>query len=132
MADISASDSSPHIGTGGGWWVVCLCAAWCNTCTDYRATFEAAAQQWPQMRFEWLDIEDESDIAGDLDVETFPTVLVSDGMHVRFVGPLLPQVAVLTRLIGSLHSMDIKGERQRAGTADAAQALFDNLRKARG
>lgn len=121
------------------WWVVCLCAAWCNTCTDYRSTFDAIARDWPQLRFEWLDIEDDSDIAGDLDVETFPTVLVADGQWVRFFGPLLPQAGVLARLIASLHGAGAIREEspsaqvtQHADANAQAQALFESLREARG
>ncbi|MGP1628979.1 MAG: thioredoxin family protein [Giesbergeria sp.] len=108
------------------WWVVCLCAAWCDTCGDYRATFDAVAREWPAMRFEWVDIEDEAEVTGELDVETFPTVLVADaGGCARFLGPLLPQAGVLTRLISSLHA----GE---SGRVDpAAQALFHRVRAAR-
>lgn len=109
------------------WWVVCLCAAWCGTCTDYRATFDAVARDWPQMRFEWLDIEDEADIAGDLDVETFPTVLVTDGQQVRFVGPILPQAGVLSRLVANLHATS--GNPSQADVK--AQEVFENLRRSR-
>ena len=113
------------------WWVVCLCAAWCNTCTEYRTTFDAVARDWPQMRFEWLDIEDESEIAGDLDVETFPTVLVADGDSVRFLGPLLPQAGVLTRLIASLHGIGKMAEGVDVQANAEAQAVFESLRSTR-
>ena len=77
---------------------MCLCAGWCGTCCDYRALFDALAQAHPEVRFEWVDIEDESELAGDLDVETFPTLLIADGRKAHFLGPLLPQAAVLERL----------------------------------
>ena len=110
------------------WWVVCLCAVWCDTCGDYRATFNAVARDWPAVRFEWVDIEDEAEVAGDLDVETFPTVLVADANSARFLGPLLPQAGVLTRLISSLHAADSpKG----AGPETEAQALFERVRLSR-
>lgn len=120
------------------WWVVCLCAAWCNTCGDYRTTFDAVASKWPTMRFEWLDIEDESDLIGDIDVETFPTLLVADGDHVHFFGPLLPQEGVLNRLIASLTSAETPvkptGSGRDGGALESAQALelLSSLRKARG
>lgn len=109
------------------WWVVCLCAAWCNTCTGYRATFDSIALEWPQVRFEWLDIEDEADIAGDLDVETFPTVLVADGKQVRFLGPVLPQAGVLSRLVTSLYATEAIEKQDDV----QAQAVFENLRRSR-
>lgn len=86
------------------WWVVCLCAAWCDVCCDYRAVFDALALEHPQARFVWVDVEDEEEVAGELDVETFPTLLLADGRHARFLGPLLPQAGVLGRLLSSLQT----------------------------
>ena len=51
---------------GDGWTVACLCAAWCGTCGIYRPLFNELARAHPDVRFEWVDIEDESDLAGDL------------------------------------------------------------------
>lgn len=83
-------------------WVVCLCADWCGVCRDYRAVFEQLAAQHRQFRFAWLDIEDEADWLGELDVQTFPTVLIADRAGIRFIGPLTPQAASLARLLASL------------------------------
>lgn len=90
--------------TEGGqqWLVVCLCAQWCGTCNQYRKGFEELAASHPQARFVWLDVEDQEDVAGDLDIETFPSLLISDAQHARFLGPLLPQLPVLSRLLLSL------------------------------
>ena len=83
--------------------VACLCAAWCGTCRDYRAVFDAAAAQFPDHAFAWIDVEDESalfdDIELDLDIETFPTIAVVHGGELRFFGPLLPNVAALARIV---------------------------------
>ena len=94
--------ASPATNSPGGWWAVCLCAAWCGTCGIYRPLFDELARAHPNVRFEWVDIEDESEIAGDLDVETFPTLLIADGQRALFLGPLLPQAPVLARLLASL------------------------------
>ena len=46
--------------------VACLCAEWCGSCRDYRATFAALAAQFSgEADFAWIDIEDESDALGD-------------------------------------------------------------------
>ena len=54
------------------------------------------------MRFVWLDVEDREDVAGDLDIETFPSILVAQGAQARFLGPVLPQAGVLARMLQSL------------------------------
>ncbi len=110
-----------------GWWVVCLCADWCGTCRDYRALFDALAPAYPGVRFVWVDIEDEADVAGDLDVETFPTLLIADGQTARFLGPLLPQAGVLSRLIESLQA-----DQGSARAGPQAQAVFERVRTAHG
>lgn len=128
MQSSAAPSLAAQAPPASSWWVVCLCAAWCNTCTEYRATFDAVAREWPALRFEWVDIEDEAEVAGDVDVETFPTLLVGDASGVRFLGPLLPQAGVLTRLIASLHAA-APGS---AARGDAqAQALFERIRASR-
>ena len=110
-----------------GWWAVCLCAAWCGTCGIYRPLFDELARAHPQVRFEWVDIEDESELAGDLDVETFPTLLIADGERALFLGPLLPQAPVLARLLASLQA---GAPAARAG--GEAQEVFERVRGARG
>ena len=73
--------------------VVCLCAAWCGTCREYEATFEALQQAMPGHRYRWIDIEDEADAIGDIDVETFPTLML------LFAGPVLPRLGDAQRLL---------------------------------
>lgn len=84
------------------WWVVCLCAQWCGVCRDWRPVFEAQARAHPQLRFAWVDVEDEADAMGDVDIETFPTVLVGRGDQALFLGPVLPSAPGFARLIDSL------------------------------
>lgn len=83
--------------------VVCLCAAWCHLCGSYRATFEQVGAKWPGARFRWLDIEDESELLGSIDVEDFPTLLVVKQGQPHFFGPLEPHEATLDRLLQSIH-----------------------------
>lgn len=84
------------------WGVVCLCAAWCGVCRQYEPAFQALQAKFPQARFEWIDVEEQEGLLGEMDVETFPTLLVGRGSQVAFLGPLLPQIMVLERLLASL------------------------------
>ena len=124
----SPPPSHPERPARGDWWAVCLCAAWCGTCGIYRPLFDELARAHPDVRFEWVDIEDESDIAGDLDVETFPTLLIADGERALFLGPLLPQAPLLARLLASLQAA-APGS---AGPGGEAQQVFERVRAARG
>jgi thioredoxin 1 len=81
------------------WAVVCLCAAWCDVCRNYRASFDAWALDHPDKHFIWVDIEDQADVVGDLDVENFPTLLIQRGDIVAFFGTVLPDVKMANRLL---------------------------------
>ncbi|WP_426191159.1 thioredoxin family protein [Massilia sp. DWR3-1-1] len=85
----------------GGWTVACLCAGWCGTCGTYRATFEALAARHPALRFVWIDIEDQADIVGDLDIDNFPTLLIQHDDTVAFFGTVLPDAALAERLLAA-------------------------------
>ena len=79
--------------------VVCLCAAWCGTCREYESTFEALQQAMPGHRYRWIDIEDEADAIGDIDVETFPTLMLAHAGRLLFAGPVLPRLGDAQRLL---------------------------------
>jgi len=100
LTDFSTS-AAPET-AGDPLWVVCLCAEWCGACREYRPLFEQVARTHPQFRFAWVDIEDHADLADDFDVETFPTMLIANGDGTRFLGPLLPHVETLSRLLTAL------------------------------
>jgi len=95
----AASPSAPDLSAN---WVVCLCADWCGLCRDYSELFAQMAARYPAHRFVWLDIEDQAEQVGDIEVETFPTLLVADAQGTRFLGPLTPHAQTLSRLLDSL------------------------------
>jgi thioredoxin reductase (NADPH) len=84
--------------------VVSFCAAWCDTCNVFRAAYERIAAARPDTTFVWLDIEDDADVAGDVDVENFPTLAVyRRGTPVHF-GVSLPHESTVLRLVDALAS----------------------------
>ena len=103
--------------------VACLCAAWCRVCDDYHAVFAALREQHPGYRFVWVDIEDDAELVGDLEVETFPTLLVGQGQQLRFIGPVTPQLATAQRLLAAL------GAGPAIAPSPAAQALLSRLQQ---
>lgn len=87
--------------SGDRWIVACLCASWCGTCASYRAAFEQIAARHPDKHFVWIDIEDQAEVVGELDVENFPTLLIQRGDTVAFFGTTLPDPALAERLIAA-------------------------------
>ena len=110
-----------------GFVVICLCAQWCGTCRDYRAGFDELTAQFPGVRFSWLDIEEQAEELGDLDIENFPTLYIRRGDSVLFFGTMLPYVSNLRRLIETFLEQTIEQSRlyarsapERAGWQDDA------------
>lgn len=112
--------------------VACLCAAWCRLCDDYRAVLESLADELDRagvpVHWHWVDIEDEADLIGDLDVETFPTIVVADDVQVRFAGVVEPQRETLQRLLRATVIEATPGARWPAATP-AVNAVAAGLRK---
>lgn len=112
--------------------VACLCAAWCRVCEGYRAAFDAVRADPGdvgarlQLRWHWIDIEDEDALVGELDVETFPMLVIAEGPTLRFAGPLTPEAATLRRVLAAC--VDDAAPR---GRTDAALAAFVQALSAR-
>lgn len=84
------------------WSVTCLCAAWCGVCREWQSEFLQLARSRPDLHCAWIDVEDEDDAMGDVEIETFPTVLVAHRDVVRFFGPIPPSAGGLQRLVAGL------------------------------
>lgn len=102
------------------WVVACLCAAWCDVCTQYRPGFDALAARHSDALFLWIDIEDRADIVGEFDVENFPTLLIQRGNDVAFYGTTLPDPHIAGRLL-TAHANKTNEER-------AVEAIDDERR----
>ena len=82
--------------------VISLCSAWCHTCGEFREAFERIAVERGDVQFVWLDIEDDHEICGDIDVENFPTLAVYRGAVPVHFGVSLPHESTVLRLIDAL------------------------------
>jgi thioredoxin 1 len=91
------SSASPHL------LVACLCADWCGACREYKPLFDSLTGKFPNVRFLWVDVEDEADLIDPIEVEDFPTILIAKGsnsnMQPLFFGTVLPHIETLDRLI---------------------------------
>jgi thioredoxin 1 len=87
------SSASPHL------LVACLCADWCGACREYKPLFDSLAGKFPNVRFLWVDVEDEADLIDPIEVEDFPTILIAKDQNPLFFGTVLPHIETLERLI---------------------------------
>ncbi len=115
--DSMAGDDQPT------WWVACLCAAWCGVCRDFLPMFTEQARAHPHMRFAWVDVEDEDETMGDVDIQTFPTLLVARGEQVLYLAPIPPLSSQFTRLLARLQAQP----QPDPGLAGEANALLRRL-----
>ena len=105
----------------GRWVVACLCAAWCDVCKQYRPGFEGLAAEYREQQFVWIDIEDQADLVGDLDVENFPTILIQHRDIVVFYGTMLPEPRQVARLLEAQLSRDDDELRREASSSAERQ-----------
>ena len=99
--------------------VVGLCADWCHVCRGFRPAFERLAAEWPGARFVWLDVEDDAELVGDIEVEDFPTLAVFSGGRAVHFGASAPQEQVVRRLLQAL----LEAGRPDAGVPEAVATL---------
>lgn len=106
--------------------VVCLCAQWCGTCREYAPLFDGLPAQRPAVRTQWMDLEDVEDALGDVDITTFPMLLIVDpAQGLCFAGPVTPQASTLLRLCDAAAA---GGLRVSAGEAAQWAPLLAQLR----
>jgi len=117
--------------TPGDWTVVSLCAEWCRTCLEYRPQLAARAASVPDELHLWVDVEDEADALGDLDIETFPTLLVLYRDVPVFFGTVLPQLEQVDRLLQALRQREPAPVPVPPETAAAIRWLAQQARSSR-
>lgn len=117
-------DSSAGESEQPTWWVACLCAAWCGVCREWLPQFTAQARAHSHMRFAWVDVEDEDETMGEVDIETFPTLLVARGDQVLYLAPIPPLGSQFTRLLARLNAQQAPDP----GVPSEADELLGRLR----
>ncbi len=96
------------------WAVACLCAEWCGTCRGYRKGFDELAKRHPDKHFIWIDIEDQAEVVGDLDVENFPTMLIQYGDIVTYFAPVLPDHRQVDRMLAAQMEQSLEALQKQA------------------
>lgn len=82
--------------------VVALCAAWCGTCRGFRPVFERLAATRSDSLFLWLDVEEDVALAGDIDIDAFPSLAVFRSGLPVFFGVAEPHEPHLLRLFAAI------------------------------
>lgn len=87
--------------------------------------FHQLARARPDVHFAWIDVEDEDEAMGDVEIETFPTLLIARGNEPLFLGPVAPSAAQTLRMIEGLQA---QAEPHAAAATASAKGLLGRLR----
>jgi thiol-disulfide isomerase/thioredoxin len=81
--------------------VYCLCAAWCGSCRKIKPEFDGLSTA--DFHLHWVDIEDHADSLVEVEILTFPTIVVANSQgKIYFAGPIEPRLTHLQRLLQSM------------------------------
>ena len=63
-------------------------ADWCGPCKTQDPILEELEEEWSDVEFEKIDVDEEQDVANEYQVRSLPTLIVEndDGIVERFVG----------------------------------------------
>jgi len=113
------------------WLVACLCADWCHVCQDYRQTFDQLTREFAGAAgFVWVDIEDDEDALGTVEVDDFPTLLIARAGEICHFAAVMPNAPAGQRLVRRALAGELAplGDAYLAGLPERLRAL----RRARG
>lgn len=119
LTPIAALAGDPRLATSP-LVVVALCADWCGTCRDFQQVLHRLAEARPEIVFAWADIEDDAELVGDIDVESFPTLAVFRAGQALHYGVSLPQEGLVARMIDTLA---MRAAEPAQGMPEAVEAL---------
>src|SRR6056297_4152506 len=63
-------------------------ADWCGPCKTQDPILEDLMEDWPEVEFEKIDVDENQDVANEYQVRSLPTLIIEndDGIVERFIG----------------------------------------------
>ncbi|MBB3115915.1 thioredoxin [Corynebacterium bovis] len=93
-------------------------AEWCGPCKRFAPVFEKAAENHPDHTFGKIDTEENQDLAGALQIQSIPTLMIfRDGVLVFREAGALPAKA-LDDVIAQVEALDMEDVRRQIAEAE--------------
>ena len=119
--ELTATDFEPTV-SADGIVLVDFWASWCGPCRSFAPVFEQASEEHPSITFAKVDTEAEQELAGGLQIQSIPTLMIfRDGILMFSQAGALPKAA-LDDLIGQVEALDMAEVRQQLGLDENAPA----------
>lgn len=82
-------------------------AAWCGPCRMFAPVFEAASERHPDITWGKVNTEAEPELAGALDIQAIPTLMVFRDNVLLFAQPGLVPAKALDEIIAKVRALDM-------------------------
>ncbi len=111
--------------TGNDTVIVDFWAEWCGPCRMFAPTFEAAAEQHPDIVFGKVNTEEQQALAGSFGIRSIPTLMVFRDNIVLFSQPGALPAPTLEDLIGKIREVDMDDVRRQVAEHAAEHATAE-------